>query len=70
MTLNMGTTDRIIRAILGLALILGPFLIPWTVFSTQWVVYVAVAIGLVLGSTAIFGTCPIYRVFGFHTNTD
>ncbi len=67
MNVNMGTTDRVIRVIVGLVLILAPFLTPWAVFSNQWVVYVSVVVGLVLGGTAIFGVCPLYKIFGLNT---
>ncbi len=67
MDVNMGTTDRVIRAIIGLVLILAPFMTSWAVFSTQWVMYLSVVVGIVLGGTALFGVCPLYRVFGLDT---
>lgn len=67
MNVNMGTIDRIIRAIVGLALILVPFLTSWAMFSNQWVVYLSVAVGIVLGGTAIFGVCPLYKLFDLDT---
>ena len=67
MNVNMGTTDRIIRAIIGLVLILVPFLTSWAVFSNDWAMYLSVAVGIVLGGTAIFGVCPLYKLFDFDT---
>lgn len=67
MNVNMGTTDRVIRAIVGLALIIAPFLTNWAVFSTEWVMYLSVIVGLVMGGTAIFGVCPMYKLFGLDT---
>lgn len=57
MTKNVGTIDRILRAVLGLALIgcalkNGPL---WT-----W-------IGVVPLATAAFSFCPLYSVLGFKT---
>jgi hypothetical protein len=63
----MGTTDRVIRGIVGVLLILLPFLTGWGMFSAQWAVYLSVLVGLVLTGTAVFGMCPIYRVLGINT---
>jgi Protein of unknown function (DUF2892) len=55
---NLGTTDRSIRAALGLALIAA------TVFdfigAWGW-------LGLLPLATAFFGTCPAYLPFGLST---
>ncbi|HEY9040151.1 MAG TPA: DUF2892 domain-containing protein [Roseovarius sp.] len=67
MTINMGTADRVIRAIVGLVLILAPFMTSWAVFSTQWVMYLSIVIGIILAGTAIFGMCPLYRIIGVNT---
>lgn len=67
MDVNMGTIDRVIRAIVGLGLILAPFMTGWSVYAAQWVVYASVVIGLVLGGTALFATCPMYKIFGLNT---
>ena len=54
MKCNMGTTDRIIRAIVGIAVIgAGVF------FQSWWG-----AIGAVPLGTAIIGFCPAYLPFG------
>jgi hypothetical protein len=67
MQVNMGTVDRVIRGIVGLVLVLAPFLTSWGLFSTQWVVYLSVLVGLVMGGTAIFGVCPLYSLLGMNT---
>lgn len=67
MNVNMGTTDRVIRAIVGLVLILVPFMTSWAIFANQWVMYLSVAVGIVLGGTAIFGVCPLYKFFDLDT---
>lgn len=67
MKVNMGTIDRVIRVIVGLVLILAPFFTNWAVFSNDWVMYLSVIVGLVLGGTALFGVCPLYRLLGVNT---
>lgn len=57
MQCNMGKTDRIIRAVVGLALIaLG------VIFNSWWG-----AIGLIPLVTAAIGWCPAYFPFGIST---
>ncbi len=58
MRANTGSTDRVIRAIVGLALITMVFVGPQTPWG--W-------IGLVPLLTAIVGLCPLYSVFGWST---
>ncbi len=54
---NVGNTDRIVRIVLGLALIaLGLY------FGTWWGL-----IGLVPLATAAIGWCPLYAPFGIST---
>jgi len=66
---NVGSADRIVRAILGLVLILSPFM-PFTapLFAGwgSWS-YLVVAIGLVLVVTATMRFCPLYAIFGLNT---
>ena len=53
---NVGSTDRIIRVLLGLALIALPFLFVIPV----WAFWTSVVVGVVLLATAYFSFCPIY----------
>ncbi len=57
---NMGKTDRIVRAVLGVLLIGNVF------FALQnpigWV-------GVILLATAIFGICPLYSLLGLNTKS-
>lgn len=57
---NMGKTDRIIRAVLGVLLIGSVF------YAFQnpigW-------IGVILVATAIFGICPLYSLLGLNTKS-
>ncbi|MHC0055013.1 YgaP family membrane protein [Actibacterium sp. D379-3] len=58
---NVGTTDRVIRIVVGLALIAGFFLNAEA--SLRWLYL----IGIIPLVTGIFATCPVYSIFGFKT---
>jgi uncharacterized membrane protein YccC len=58
MTINMGSADRIIRAIVGLVLLALVFVGPQTPWG--W-------IGIVPLATAAFGSCPAYSLLGIKT---
>ncbi|MBA3048222.1 MAG: DUF2892 domain-containing protein [Alphaproteobacteria bacterium] len=55
---NVGGLDRILRVILGLALIAIVFVGPQTPWG--WV-------GVVPLLTGLFGTCPLYSLLGIRT---
>ncbi len=58
---NVGGIDRILRIVVGLALIAGFFL------NTEGAYRWAYLIGIVPLLTGLLGTCPLYRLFGFST---
>ena len=58
MNKNIGNMDRLIRIILGLALII------WGVITMNYLG----AIGLILVATALAQRCPAYKVIGVKTN--
>ena len=63
MTTNVGTIDRILRVIAGVALIafaLG-YIFPAT--GWNWIGW----IGVIPILTAVFGTCPAYTMLGMST---
>ncbi|RYH09581.1 DUF2892 domain-containing protein [Tropicimonas sp. IMCC6043] len=64
MTKNMGSIDRIVRAIVGIILLVLAFTGGW---STLWTVIAAV-VGLVLLATSALGYCPPYSILGIKTN--
>lgn len=66
MTANVGTIDRVIRAILGVVLILAPFVSSAAVFQGA-MTWVSVIVGAVLLFTAITRFCLLYRVLGIKT---
>ncbi|NNE54108.1 MAG: DUF2892 domain-containing protein [Sulfitobacter sp.] len=67
MTANLGTIDRLLRLIIGLALIGMPLLNVPSVWENRGLGFLCMAIGLVLVATALFRFCPIYRVLGIST---
>lgn len=60
--LNVGRTDRYIRVVIGIVLLM------FAVFSLSgaWAT-VAGLVGLILVGTGFIGFCPIYRLFGINT---
>ncbi len=58
---NVGGIDRILRIVVGLALILGFFLTPDGAY--RWLYL----IGIVPLATGLMGSCPLYSIFGFNT---
>ena len=61
MTTNVGTFDRVLRVIAGLALIaLALGYIPGYQSVWGW-------IGIIPLVTGIVGTCPVYSLFGMNT---
>jgi hypothetical protein len=58
---NVGGIDRILRIVVGLALLAGFFLNADA--SMRWLYL----IGIVPLVTGLFGTCPIYSILGFST---
>lgn len=58
---NEGNLDRMIRVLLGLALIAYALLLPTAPLAVfAW-------IGVIPLVTGLIGWCPIYRIFGFST---
>lgn len=58
---NVGTIDRAVRIIVGLALIAGFFLNPEA--SLRWLYL----IGIVPLATGLMGSCGLYTVLGVNT---
>ena len=59
---NVGTIDRILRAVLGAALLVWFFVDRGEGF---W--HYAKLIGVVPLATALFSTCPLYSILGIST---
>ncbi len=62
MTPNVGSIDKILRIVVGIALIAFALLAPATV-SWKWIGW----IGIVPILTAIVGFCPAYTLLGINT---
>ncbi len=58
---NVGSIDRVLRIVLGLALLAGFFLDADATY--RW----AYLIGIVPLVTGLMGSCPIYSILGFST---
>lgn len=65
MTVNVGSFDRVVRALVGVALLGLPFVMA---FSTVWTV-VSVVIGVVMLAVAATRNCPLYSILGIKTCT-
>jgi len=60
---NEASADRVIRAVVAVAALVGALLVGLT--SVFGIILVVVA--LVMAVTAAVGFCPLYRVFGMST---
>ncbi|MBW0157802.1 DUF2892 domain-containing protein [Sedimentimonas flavescens] len=58
---NVGGIDRVLRILVGLALLAGFFLNAEA--SYRW----AYLIGVVPLLTGLMGSCPLYSIFGFNS---
>ena len=65
MTANVGSADRIIRILIGAALIAFALNLVFPNTGWNWLGW----IGVVPILTALFGYCPAYSVFGMTTCT-
>ncbi|MCV2891932.1 DUF2892 domain-containing protein [Lentibacter sp. XHP0401] len=61
MTKNVGGIDRILRIVIGAALILGFFLNSANGYNWLYL------IGIIPLATGLMGSCALYKVFGFNT---
>ncbi|MGE4372195.1 MAG: DUF2892 domain-containing protein [Xanthobacter sp.] len=70
MTANVGGADRVVRFIVGIILLLVPFvgvsIIPALADIGGWVWVIGI-VGLVMLLTAIFRFCPAYLLVGINT---
>lgn len=63
MSRNVGTIDRIIRAVVGLGLIAFALGWIWPGTGYEWLGW----IGVVPLATAVLGNCPAYTILGTST---
>ncbi|WP_299785686.1 DUF2892 domain-containing protein [uncultured Marivita sp.] len=67
MTVNVGTIDRIVRAILGVVLLYLAFGSGLPLFDGAVMKYGAALVGIVMLVVAAVRVCPIYSVLGVKT---
>ncbi len=58
---NVGSFDRVVRIIVGAALLIAFFLMPDA--SYRW----ALLIGIIPLATGLLGSCPAYKLLGLST---
>ncbi|WP_108660349.1 YgaP family membrane protein [Acuticoccus kandeliae] len=66
MVRNLGTFDRIVRVLLGLALVLAPYLTSVGDAAT-WIAPVFTVVGAILIFTGLIRFCPLYSLLGIRT---
>lgn len=64
MSVNVGTIDRVLRALLGLVLLMAPFLFTSELWANPLYKYGAMAVGLVMLTVAATRVCPVYSILG------
>ncbi|MCX7567461.1 DUF2892 domain-containing protein [Sulfitobacter sp. F26169L] len=67
MTANIGNIDRIIRIVLGIVLLLAPFVTGWAIFASTTATVISVILGIVMLATSAMRFCLLYRIFGIRT---
>jgi len=67
MTVNVGTIDRIARALLGLVLLYLAFFSGLPLFAGGFMKIATAAVGIVMLVVAATRVCPIYSIFGLKT---
>ena len=67
MTSNVGKLDRLIRMVVGLALMALPLQNIFGLGANNLYAYTLMGVGGVLTLTAIFGFCPMYRLLRIKT---
>ncbi|MCF2904116.1 DUF2892 domain-containing protein [Octadecabacter sp. CECT 8868] len=67
MTANIGTIDRVFRFVLGVVLVLAPFVSGMALFASTPATVISVIVGIVMLATASMRFCPLYRIFGIRT---
>jgi hypothetical protein len=67
MTKNVGTIDRVLRAVLGVFLLVIPFIGGIALFESGVATAISVIAGIVMLATSTMRFCPMYRIFGIRT---
>jgi hypothetical protein len=67
METNVGNIDRIARAVIGVVLLLAPFVSGMALFASTTATVISVILGLVMLGTAATRFCLLYRLLGTNT---
>ena len=67
MTHNVGTIDRLLRAVLGIVLIYLAFFSGLPAFAAPLLKYGAAVVGIVMLATSTLKFCPLYTLLGLKT---
>ena len=65
MTKNMGSIDRGLRIVVGIALLIAAFTTGFG--ASGWIHWAMIVVGLIMAGTAALGNCPMYSIFGIRT---
>jgi hypothetical protein len=67
MSANVGTFDRLLRLVIGLLLVVAPFVTTYGIWDNEIIKYAAITVGAVLAVTAVTSVCPLYSLLGIRT---
>ncbi|WP_425050121.1 YgaP family membrane protein [Psychromarinibacter sp. S121] len=67
MQVNVGTLDRVVRAVLGVVLLWLAFFSGFPAMEAGALKWLAAVVGVVMLVVAAFRVCPIYSIFGIRT---
>ena len=67
MKINVGTPDRIVRLVIGVLLVIAPFVTGWALFANPVWTWIFVIVGAVLAVTGVVRFCPAYAIFNLST---
>lgn len=67
MSVNVGTVDRILRAVLGIVLLYLAFASGLPLFEGALAKYGAAVVGVVMLAVAAIRICPVYTLLGLRT---
>jgi len=64
---NLGLQDRLVRAAIGVLVLVGVLITPATNFTAPVVYYGAIVIGVMALMNSLTGLCVIFRLLGMNT---
>ena len=68
MSSNVGTIDRLLRAVIGIAALAFAFVGPLAASGEWgWQRIALIAVGVIMLGTSAIKFCPLYRIFGLRT---